>query len=72
MNAEKLRSLQAPLKQRYREAPDAALITLRAEGRLGEDVSCRIETGNALRDGPSPAEALAYYRAALALRPETV
>ena len=48
MNADELRSLQAPLKERYREAPDAALITLRAQGRLGEGVSCRIETGKAL------------------------
>jgi uncharacterized OsmC-like protein len=48
MNAEDLRNLQAPLKERYREAPEAALITLRAQGRLGEGVSCRIETGKAL------------------------
>jgi len=48
MNVEELRSAQAPLKQRYREEPDAALITLRAQGRLGEGVSCRIETGKAL------------------------
>jgi uncharacterized OsmC-like protein len=48
MNAEELRSIQAPLKQRYREAPGAALITLRAQGRLGEGVSCKIETGKAL------------------------
>jgi uncharacterized OsmC-like protein len=48
MNAEELRSIQAPLKERYREAPGAALITLRAQGRLGEGVSCKIETGQAL------------------------
>jgi uncharacterized OsmC-like protein len=48
MNAEELRSVQAPLKERYRDSPEAALITLRAEGRLGEGVSCRIETGKAL------------------------
>lgn len=48
MNAEELRSTQAPLKNRYREAPDAALITLRAQGRLAEGVSCKIETGKAL------------------------
>jgi len=39
MNAEELRSLQAPLKERYREAPETALITLRAQGRIGEGVS---------------------------------
>jgi len=48
MNAEELRSIQAPLKERYREAPGAALITLRAQGRVGEGVSCKIETGKAL------------------------
>ncbi len=48
MNAEEFRSIQAPLKERYREAPEAAFITLRAQGRLGEGVSCKIETGKAL------------------------
>ena len=48
MDTEQLRSMQAPLKERYREAPDAALITLRAQGRIGEGVSCKIETGKAL------------------------
>lgn len=48
MNADELRSMQAPLKDKYRERPDAALVTLRAEGRIGEGVSCRIETGKAL------------------------
>jgi uncharacterized OsmC-like protein len=48
LNAETLRSVQAPLKERYREAPDAALITLRAQGRLAEGVTCKIETGKAL------------------------
>ena len=48
MNAEELRSVQAPLKEHYREAPGAALVTLRAHGRLGEGLSCKIETGKAL------------------------
>ena len=48
MNAEELRSVQAPLKEYYREAPGAALVTLRAHGRLGEGLSCKIETGKAL------------------------
>ena len=48
MNAEELRSVQAPLKQRYREIPEAALITLRAQGSLGEGVSCKLETGRAI------------------------
>jgi len=48
MDAESLRSVQAPLKERYRETPAAALITLRAQGRIGEGLSCKIETGKAL------------------------
>src|SRR5207249_3290665 len=48
MNAEELRLIQTPLKERYRQAPEAALITLQARGRLGEGVSCKIETGKAL------------------------
>ncbi|MDE2149690.1 MAG: OsmC family protein [Gammaproteobacteria bacterium] len=47
MKSEELRAIQAPLKGRYREAPEAALITLRAQGRLGDGVTCRIETGKA-------------------------
>lgn len=47
MDAEQLRSLQAPLKEQYREHPQASQITLRAEGRLGEGVTCKIETGKA-------------------------
>jgi uncharacterized OsmC-like protein len=48
MRAEELRARQAPLKQRYRDLPDTALVTLRARGRLGESVTCRVETGKAL------------------------
>ena len=48
MDAEKLRSIQAPFKARYRETPGEALITVRARGRLGEGVSCKVETGKAL------------------------
>lgn len=45
MTANELRSLQAPLKAKYRERPETALVTLRAEGRVGENVTCKIETG---------------------------
>ena len=45
MNANELKSLQAPLKAQYRERPDTALVTLHAEGRVGENVTCKIETG---------------------------
>jgi uncharacterized OsmC-like protein len=48
MNADELRSLQAPLKEQYRERPEAASVTLRAQGRIGEGVSCKVETGKAL------------------------
>ena len=48
MKAEELKSLQAPLKQRYRDEPKTASITLRAEGKIGEGVTCNIETGKAL------------------------
>jgi uncharacterized OsmC-like protein len=48
MNAEELRALQAPLKQMYREQPEAALITLKAQSRLGVGITCKVETGKAL------------------------
>jgi uncharacterized OsmC-like protein len=48
MNADELRALQAPLKERYRSEPAAARVTLRASSRLGEGVACRIETGKGL------------------------
>ena len=48
MESEQLRLIQAPLKERYRQEPNAALVTLKAQGRLGEGVTCKIETGKAL------------------------
>jgi uncharacterized OsmC-like protein len=48
MNKEELKNIQAPLKQRYREEPEAALVTLKARGRIEEGVTCKIETGQAL------------------------
>ncbi len=48
MKAEQLKALQAPLKQRYTEHPDAALITLRAKARLGEGITCKVDTGKAV------------------------
>jgi len=49
VDGEQLRAVQAPLKDRYRHDPDAALITLRAEGDLGsEEVSCSVDTGRAM------------------------
>ena len=56
MNADELRSLQAPLKSQYRERPETALVTLRAEGRVGKNITCKIETGKArLEAGLHPA-----------------
>jgi len=48
MNAEELKQLQAPLKEIYRNDPEKALITLKAEGAIGEGISCNVETGRAL------------------------
>jgi len=48
MDAETLREIQAPLKERYRNEPVAALVTLSAHGRLGDELSCKVETGRAL------------------------
>ena len=50
MKSEELRSIQAPLKEQYKNQPEAALVTLRARGRLGEGVTCRVETGRALME----------------------
>jgi uncharacterized OsmC-like protein len=48
MNMEQLRAVQAPLKERYRQEPGAAIITLKASGTLGEDITCAVQTGRAL------------------------
>jgi len=48
MKAADLKSLQAPIKERYRKRPESASITLRAEGKIGEGVTCDVQTGKAL------------------------
>jgi uncharacterized OsmC-like protein len=48
MQAEELRAIQAPLKERYRADPGAAVVTLSASGTLGDGVTCSVETGRAL------------------------
>ena len=48
MNAAELKNLQAPLKEKYKSEPGSAIITLKAEGKVGEGISCRVETGKAL------------------------
>jgi uncharacterized OsmC-like protein len=45
---EELREVQGPLKDRYREDPESALITLEADGTLEEGVSCSVQTGRAM------------------------
>jgi uncharacterized OsmC-like protein len=49
MKAEELRAMQAPVKARYREQPDAALLTLRAQGTLdGDGITCTVQTARAV------------------------
>lgn len=48
MDAIELKNLQAPLKEKYKVEPGTALITLKAQGNLGEGVSCKVDTGRAL------------------------
>jgi uncharacterized OsmC-like protein len=50
MDRDALRALQAPLKESYKTDPDKALITLKASGRLGEGVTCSVETGRAIAE----------------------
>jgi len=50
MDQAQLRAAQAPLKERYEDEPDAALVTLAADGELGEGVSCSVQTGRALAE----------------------
>lgn len=48
MNAEELKQLQTPIKTKYREQPDSATITLKAQGNIGEGISCKVDTGRAI------------------------
>jgi uncharacterized OsmC-like protein len=48
MTSSELKSLQSPLKEKYREAPESAIIILKAEGKAGEGVSCKVASGKAL------------------------
>jgi uncharacterized OsmC-like protein len=50
MDRDELVAVQGPLKERYRDEPDAALVTLSAEGSLGDGVSCSVQTGRALAE----------------------
>jgi uncharacterized OsmC-like protein len=48
MNSRDLKNLQTPLKEKYRSNPESAMITLKAKGKIGENISCKVETGQAL------------------------
>jgi uncharacterized OsmC-like protein len=48
MKTQELRAIQAPIKERYKDQPQAAHVTLKAVGRLGEGITCNVETGKAL------------------------
>ncbi|MCG8593749.1 MAG: OsmC family protein [Kiloniellales bacterium] len=48
MDAAELKETQAPIKAKYREDPEAAVVTLKAEGRMGQGVTCKVDTSRAL------------------------
>jgi uncharacterized OsmC-like protein len=48
MNSEELRGIQAPIKEKYKQDPSSALVTLKAQGNIAENISCKVETGKAL------------------------
>lgn len=50
IDREQLQAVQEPLKERYREDPGAALVTLRARGTLGEGITCSVATGRGLAE----------------------
>lgn len=50
MNAEELKNIQSPIKEKYREQPEAAIITLKAQGKIGDGISCKVETGRVLAE----------------------
>ncbi len=48
MDAEQLKAMQTPLKEKYREQPQTAQVTLKAQGSIGEGITCKLETGRAM------------------------
>jgi uncharacterized OsmC-like protein len=48
MNSTELKSIQAPLKEKYRQFPNSAIVTLKASGKVGEGISCKVQTGKAI------------------------
>ena len=59
MNSAELKNIQAPIKEQYKSNPSAALITLKAKGKVGDNISCSVDTGHALVEaGLHPATAV--------------
>lgn len=50
MNSEELKDIQTPIKEKYQQQPETATITLKAQGKIGEGISCKVETGRALAE----------------------
>ncbi|AOW09687.1 OsmC family protein [Flavobacterium gilvum] len=50
MDAEELKNVQSPIKEKYREQPETAMITLKAQGKIADGISCRVETGRVLAE----------------------
>jgi len=50
MKSEDIRSIQAPIKQKYRDNPETAIITLKASGKIGENLSCKVDTGKVIAE----------------------
>jgi uncharacterized OsmC-like protein len=50
MDRDQLRAIQGPIKDRYKEDPEAAVVTLKADGELGEGIACSVNTGRALAE----------------------
>ena len=50
MNTTELKAIQAPLKEQYRNKPESGTVTLKAEGNIGEGISCRVSTGKAIAE----------------------
>ena len=48
MNSDELKALQAPIKQQYKDSPDSAMVTLSATAKMGEGISCKVDTGKGL------------------------
>jgi hypothetical protein len=48
MKSEELKKIQAPIKAKYRDQPEGAIVTLKARGKIGEGISCKVETGKKL------------------------